>query len=160
MMSKLNIDVKYSALYRPQSIGMLERQHLGLKSSLKAALIDMAETHQNRWLDFLPFVLLGRRVAYQPDLGASASEMTFGKNVSIPGELLCDPDEGTQSFQQILDIVRKKTNSPAVQPSNHAAPEKSLPPIPFEVTHVYTRQHHPSSIRLPFRKCCTAMGCL
>ena len=30
MMSKLNIDVKYSALYRPQSIGLLERQHRSL----------------------------------------------------------------------------------------------------------------------------------
>ena len=62
MLSKLNIDVKYSALYRPQSVGMLERQHQGLKNSLKAALIDMGDTHQSKWLDFLPFVLLGRRV--------------------------------------------------------------------------------------------------
>ena len=85
MMSKLNIEVKYSALYRPQAIGMLERQHRGLKDSLKAALIDMGETHQDKWLDFLPFVLLGRRVAHQPDIGASASEMVFGKNVAIPG---------------------------------------------------------------------------
>ena len=65
MMDKLNIEVKYSALYRPQSIGMLERQHQGLKHSLKAALLDMGETHQSKWLDFLPFVLLGRRVAFQ-----------------------------------------------------------------------------------------------
>ena len=91
MMSKLNINVKYSALYRPQSIGMLERQHRGLKDSLKAALVDMGEKHNNRWIDHLPFVLLGRRVALQPDIGVSASEMTFGMNVRIPGQLLHDP---------------------------------------------------------------------
>ena len=93
MMKKLNVDVKYSASYRPESVGMLERQHQGLKNSLKAALIDMGEVHQERWYDFLPFVLLGKRVAYQPDLGASASELTFGKNVTIPGQLLLDPEE-------------------------------------------------------------------
>ena len=48
MMDKLNIEVKYSALYRPQSIGMLERQHQGLKNSLKAALLDMGTTHQEK----------------------------------------------------------------------------------------------------------------
>ena len=58
MMEKLNIDVKYSALYRPQSIGMLERQHRGLKDSLRAALEDMGQQHQDKWLDFLPWVLL------------------------------------------------------------------------------------------------------
>ena len=40
MLSKLNIKVRYSALYRPESIGMLERQHRGLKDSLKSALIE------------------------------------------------------------------------------------------------------------------------
>ena len=35
MLEKLNITVKYSALYRPQAIGMLERQHQILKNSLK-----------------------------------------------------------------------------------------------------------------------------
>ena len=48
MLKKLNVKVTYSALYRPQSIGMLERQHRGLKDSLKAALIDMGELHQEK----------------------------------------------------------------------------------------------------------------
>ena len=105
MMSKLHIDVKYSALYRPQSIGLLERQHRGLKDSLKAALIQMGDTHQERWMDHLPFVLLGRRVAFQPDLGASASELTFGQNVRIPGQILSDPGEleDQQTLQKLLN---------------------------------------------------------
>ena len=152
MLEKLNIDVKYSALYRPQSIGMLERQHQGLKNSLKAALIDMGELHQEKWMDFLPFVLLGRRVAFQPDMGASASQMTFGKNVTIPGELLCEPDdiEGIQSFQNLLEKVRHKTNNEVTQPSRHSLPEKPLPEIPVEVTHVYTKQHHQTGLQPNF----------
>ena len=74
MMSKLHIDVKYSALYRPQAIGLLERQHRCLKDSLKAAINDMTDKHQHKWLDHLPFVLLGRKVAVQPDIGASSSK--------------------------------------------------------------------------------------
>ena len=34
MMDRLNVEVKYSALYRQESIGMLERQHRDLKNSL------------------------------------------------------------------------------------------------------------------------------
>ena len=52
----------------------------------------MAEKHQENWVDHLPFVLLGRRVALQEDIQASASELTFGMNVRIPGQLLHDPE--------------------------------------------------------------------
>ena len=58
-MAKLNVNIKYSALYRPQAMGMIERQHRSLKDSLKAAINDLADKHQNKWLDFLPFVVLG-----------------------------------------------------------------------------------------------------
>ena len=88
MMEKLNIEVKYSALYRPQSVGLLERQHRSLKDSLKAAILDICAKHQEKWMDHLPFVLLGRRTALQADIGASASELAFGKNVVVPGQLL------------------------------------------------------------------------
>ena len=151
-MSKLNINVKYSALYRPESIGMLERQHRGLKDSLKAALVDMGEKHNNRWIDHLPFVLLGRRVALQPDIGASASEMTFGMNVRIPGQLLQDPGnlpEGPE-LQDILQKVRNATNNEACQPSRHNKPEVPLKEIPANITHVYTRQHQTTGLQTPF----------
>ena len=55
MMDRFHIDVKYSALYRPESIGLLERQHRPLKDSLKAAMVDMGEAHQENWMNFLPF---------------------------------------------------------------------------------------------------------
>ena len=80
-MKKLHIDVKYSALYRPQGIGMLERQHRSIKTSLKAAIEEMVDKHEHKWMDHLPWVLLGRRTALQPDVGASASELALGMNV-------------------------------------------------------------------------------
>ena len=151
-MSKLNIEVKYSALYRPQSIGMLERQHRGLKDSLRAALEDMGQQHQDKWLDFLPWVLLGRRVAYQPDLGASSSELTYGQNVRIPGQLLCDPGEieDFPTLQKLLRQVRLKTTGEAVQPSNHSLPEKQLAGVPEGATHAFTRQHQATGLQAHF----------
>ena len=122
MMEKLNIEIKYSASYRPESIGMLERQHRSIKDSLRAAIIDveeslknsileMGEKHQHKWLDFLPFVLLGRRVAYQPDIKASAAELTFGVNPRIPGQILHDPGEirSGEELQSLLEQVRNNT---------------------------------------------------
>ena len=40
MMSKFSIDVKYAASYRPQSVGLLERQHRSIKNSLKASIVE------------------------------------------------------------------------------------------------------------------------
>ena len=46
MMSRLNIEVKYSALYHPQSVGLIERQHRSIKESLKASIEEMVGKHQ------------------------------------------------------------------------------------------------------------------
>ena len=152
MMEKLNIEVKYSALYRPQSIGMLERQHRSIKDSLKAAIEDMTEKHQSKWMDYLPFVLLGKRVAMQPDIGASPSQMTFGVNPRIPGQILHDPGEveDEESLQKLLCQVRNKTQIIATQPSRHNPPQTALPGIPEGVTQAYTRQHQRTGLQAPF----------
>ena len=151
-MEKLNIEVKYSALYRPQSIGLLERQHRSLKDSLKSAIVDLGEEYQEKWMDFLPFTLLGRRNAYQPDLGASSSEFTFGTKVKVPGQLLCDPDDIPPGprLHQLLENVKRATANPAVPTSRHGQPEKQLKEIPLDVKHVYTRQHQTKGLQAPY----------
>ena len=128
---------------------MLERQHQGLKNSLKAALLDMGQTHQDRWYDFLPFVLLGRRVAFQPDLQASASELTFGKNVTIPGQLLINQEtlSEEQPSVELLKLVRSKTDTEARQPSRHCPPERPMPPLPDNIKQVYTKQHQTTGLQ-------------
>ena len=147
MMTKLNIRVQYAALYRPQSVGMLERQHRSIKESLKAAIEDMGEKYQDRWIDYLPLVLLGRRTALQPDVGASPSELALGTNVRIPGQLLFDPKEyDGPALQDLLHNVKVKTTNPAVQPSSHAKPESPKPKFP-DVSHVYTREHQTTGLQ-------------
>ena len=103
-------------------------------------------------MDVLPFVLLGRRVAFQPDMGASASEMTFGKNVTIPGEILCDPEsvEGIEAHKKLLNLVKNATNREICQPSNHAKAEPRLKGLPEGTTHVYTKQHQATGLQSHF----------
>ena len=152
MMDKLHIDVQYSALYRPESIGMLERQHRSLKDSLKSAIVDMGEKYQGEWMDYLPFILLGRRTAVQTDIGASSSELAFGTTVKVPGQILLDPGEAldTLAVKNLLGQVKNKTNIPAHQPSNHSRPEKEFKEIPLNVTHVYTRQHKKTGLQCAY----------
>ena len=97
-------------------------------------------------------MLLGRRVALQPDIGASASEMVFGTNVRIPGQILYDPGEieTPESLNLLLQDVREKTNRVIHQPSRHNPPEKAFPQIPDNATHAYTRQHQTSGLQAPF----------
>ena len=154
MMKKLHINIKYSALYRPQANGLIERQHRSIKDSLKAIIQDMVDRHQGRWMDHLPFVLLGKNVALQPDIGASPSEMAFGLNVRVPGQILedyGDEPETEECLSEILRKVRTNTNNQAItQTSRHSKPEKVLPEVPEGVTHVYTRQHKTPGLQAPF----------
>ena len=112
----------------------------------------MGAKHQDRWMDHLPFVLLGRRTALQPDLGATASELTFGKNVVVPGQLLEDPDEvgDQESLQSLLQRVRNKTERPAIQTSRHIKQEQNFKPLPEDINFVYTKQHQTTGLQPSF----------
>ena len=133
-------------------MGMIERQHRSIKDSLKASIQDMADKHQSKWMDFLPFVVLGKNSAVQPDIGASPNELAFGSALRLPGQLLQDPGQiqSDEDLKDLLQEVRKKTANPAVQPSRHSPLEKPLPEIPANVTHVYTRQHKTTGLQPPF----------
>ena len=113
----------------------------------------MVDKHQNKWMDHLPFILLGKRVALQEDLGASASELTFGMNVRIPGQILRDPGEEMPSeiqLQNLLNSVKMRTNNPPIPTSNHCVKEKPLPGLPEGTTHVYTKQHKTQGLQCPY----------
>ena len=111
----------------------------------------MADKHQSEWLNHLPFVLLGRKVALQPDIQASSSELTFGQNLRIPGQILNDPGEAPtkEELEELLKSVRENTTITPSQTSSHGT-EKDLPEIPSDITHVYTRQHKAVGLQTPF----------
>ena len=113
-------------------MGLIERQHRSIKDSLKAAIVNMGEKYQDNWIDFLPFMLLGKNVALQSDVGASASELSFGMKVRTLGQLLHDPGEvpSEEQLQKLLEDVRIKTDIQAHKTSRHNPPEKTLKAIP------------------------------
>ena len=112
----------------------------------------MADKHQGNWLNQLPFVLLGKRVALQPDVGASPCELAMGMNVRIPGQILRDPgaEPSPDDLQDLLQKVRRSTDNPAIQTSSHNRKEETLKAIPPNVTHVYTKQHKATGLQAPF----------
>ena len=140
-MSDLGIEVKYAPLYRPQSMGMLERTHGPIKTALKASLLQNGDLHQEKWIDFLPWVILGKNNSYQEDLKSSASEMLYGFCGKIPGQLLRNPEEVEENLQQVLSDQRKRNSTAPIQPSNHSGQQKQLKALPPNITSVYTRQH-------------------
>ena len=88
IMKQFNIEVKFTPAYHPASNGAIENRHKTIKSALKASLVDMGDKHGDQWMRALPWVLLGKRVAYQPDLDASSSLLAFGRSPLIPGQML------------------------------------------------------------------------
>ena len=103
-------------------------------------------------MDVLPFVLLGRRVALQPDIGASASELTFGTTVRIPGQILYDPGDLPEGprLKELLQQVKTSTAERIHQTSRHNPPEPAFKSIPENITHVYTKQHQTKGLQAPY----------
>ena len=152
MLADLNIEIKHSAMYRPQSMGMLERSHGPLKQSLKAALLENADFHQEKWIDHLPWILLGKNSAYQEDIKASPFQLLYGFCPTLPGQILdaSNNTESTKELEQLLLNQQKRVSMPAVQPSSHKPPERPLPGLPEGITHVYTKQHKAIGLQPPY----------
>ena len=132
--------VNYTPPLHPSSLGHLERMHRDLKVGLKTALLDMAEKFQGEWCDALPWVLLGRHVAHQPDLGASPAEMVFGTGLKVPGDLVRDGDPGEADVQSLVQALRVNAARPPVQTSHHRQLPTYWPSSADKATHVYLRK--------------------
>ena len=141
MSKKLGIQLQYTPTYTPQANGLVERQNSTIKTSLKTALIQMGEQYKEEWYNFLPWILLMKRVAFQNELKTSPAFLAYGMNLSIPGDLLRDPGS-PYTEPELKELVRHmhKTNEappiPTRQPHQEIVPEP-----PQSITHVYTKQH-------------------
>ena len=134
----LGIKVTFVPLYHQQTNGAVERQHRTLKESIKASLIQMGDVHKSNWMTQLPFTLLGRRVAFQPDLGTSSSMMTFEASPVIPG--LTFPDTPPTEDHLLLKSLQINAETPAVQMSRHRKIEEPYMPSTVQnATHVYIK---------------------
>ena len=146
IMKNFNIDVKFTPAYHAAANGAVERRHQTIKNALKAALVDMGNTHRDQWMRALPWVLLGKRVAFQPDLGTSASMLTFGKSVSIPGQLLGHPGPplNNEETKSLLEELYKMSAQPALPTSTNVDPIDIT--YTENATHVYVKVANPKSL--------------
>ena len=87
-MKQFGIQIKFTPAYHAATNGAIERKHQDIKNALKAALVDMGNKHRDEWYRALPWVLLGMRVKFRPNLDASAAQMVLQMSPKIPGQLL------------------------------------------------------------------------
>ena len=135
---KLGTIVSFSPLYRPQAVGMVERQHAQLKAGLRAALLTMGDKYGQNWADILPWILLGRRTSWHEELGATPAQLVFGTDPPLPGDAL--PLPTGETIQDILTRVQKETDRPPMTSTMQQEPYIYMPEKAKVCTHVYVKQ--------------------
>ena len=146
----MGIKLNYTPLYSPQTNGLVERQNSTIKTSLKAALLQMGEDHKENWYDMLPWILLMKRTSYQKDLGASPSMLCYGSNPAVPGDLLRDPGAPMTSseMEELKNFVENLNNKTPIQTSTPTQVPVEEPPA--SVKYVYTKQHNTTGLQAPY----------
>ena len=150
IMKTFNIEVRFTPAYHAATNGAIEKRHQTIKNSLKACLVDMGNEHQDKWISALPWVLLGKRVQVQPDLDISASQLVFGKAVSIPGQILGHPGTPLTNLQTralLEELYRLSARPPVptsavVNPVDLSHTEKAK--------HVYIKKEEPTGFSCRF----------
>ena len=148
MQDKLGIKMNYTPLYSPQANGLIERQHQTIKTSLKAAMIQMGEKYGDKWFDYLPWILLKKRVSFQKELGASPAMLTYGTQLAVPGDLLRDPGDplSKPQLEELVEFMHKVDNQNP-KPTTKQPHQEIVPEPPLTVTHVYTKQHKTTGLQ-------------
>ena len=131
--------ITYSPVYRAAAIGHVERQHQTLKNSLRAALIEMSDTHKTEWMSILHWVILGKNTTFQPDLGATPAELVFGCNPQLPGEVAIQP-ESEVDVPKLLKTMKAVANKKPVQTSHHTETKTNFPPKAENAELVYVKK--------------------
>ena len=154
----LGIQVTYVPRYHQSTNEAIERQHRTLKESIKASLVQMGDDHGSQWMTQLPFTLLGRRVALQPDLGASPAQYLYGTEPILPGVILQN-EQGKENDHQLLKNIQVNSNRPAVPTSRHCAtPPTYMPPETKNPKYVYVEVDNPTGLQRKFSGPYPVMG--
>ena len=111
---------------------------------------DIGDHHGDQWRRALPWVLLGKRVAFQPDLDASSALLAFGRSPLIPGQCLGEPGPPLTSVQTkaLLEELYRLEANPAMPTSS--VPNKKDITNTDDVTHVYVKVEEPQGLSPKF----------
>lgn len=98
-LGRLGVNTSTTTSYHPQSNGIVERLHRGLKNSLRCMT-----NSQNDWMKMLPWVLLGLRCAPRQDTNSSPAEVMFGVPLRVPG--MCFRSDEVIEPREELELAR------------------------------------------------------
>ena len=101
----------------------------------------MPDEYGSAWMSRLPWVMLGRRTAYQPQLDATAAEMVFGSNPMVPGDLIGEPGPpiSNDQLKNILETLRQNAARDPIPTAHNRVPPINNPDL-SQVTHVFVRR--------------------
>ncbi|XP_026119724.1 uncharacterized protein LOC113098887 [Carassius auratus] len=105
VLKTLNISLRISSAYHPESQGALERFHQTMKAMLRRYCMDTSKD----WDEGIPLVLFVAREAVQDSLGFSPADLVFGHTVRGPLKMLKEDILASQSSATttVLDYVSK-----------------------------------------------------
>ena len=105
----------------------------------------MARLNGLKWIDELPWVLLGIRTVPKEDLDCSSAEMLCGAPLTVPGDFLTRGQE-TQEAAQFLPRLRETVRGLAPRPPvPHGTRPSSVPATLANSSYVFVRRdgHRP-----------------
>jgi len=134
--SILNLRLSPTTAFHPQSNGMVERFHRRLKDGLRTRLAGP------RWIEHLPWVLLGLRCAPAEASGVSPASSVYGAELTLPGEFLDTPEPPSKHF---LERFQHQLELSTPVAPRHNLPSSPQPPSPLvhellNSTHVFVRR--------------------
>ena len=103
----------------------------------------MGDRYGSAWLTALPWVLLSRRSAYQPDLGTSPAELVLGQTPRLPGDLV---EDNGQRLPELLDKLRTNAATPPVQTAHHSIITPYFPESAKNATRVMVKKGKPTKL--------------
>ena len=125
--------------YRPQTNGLIERQHRVMKEALAAHCEDRKEM----WEDALGATLYGLRVAPGED-GYTPAELVYGEQLAIPGLLvdqeLGDEDTPTSAFAKNLHSEIKLMRRQLLTADDEKQDQRTVGPAAYPHTHVFMQR--------------------
>ena len=101
----------------------------------------MGEDYADKWSLALPWVLLGRRTSFQPELDATPAELVYGEPLKVPGDLAGADLQPDSNLPTLLERIRKNAARPPVPTAHHNnEPYVHLPSAMQGAKYVYTRR--------------------
>ena len=109
----------------------------------------MLDKYRERWADILPWVLMGRRAAFQEDLGCSPFQLTFGSAAVLPGAMVDDPGPppSTPELTSLLSQLEAAADLPAIPMSRHGPAPKTYTKDIDKAPHVYIKLDNPQGLQ-------------